>query len=318
MWGVNQRIVGDFTTLLLDINPTYTLTGYPVVWTQFSVTISGLGGPTAGRLALRYFVENGGPDGENSDYIGIDTFQYNGACGPTPTPRPTPTPTLGNYPDASVPLSGDTTVTPNAAPANATNISVSTSTNFKGKLEGDPVTGVVRVTNAHPAGSYPVTVTAFDSGGAPTTKMFMLTVTTPVMCNPVAFAAPLRYGLAGPPSGGSRRFQRRWQARPRGCYLLRTRPRRVYHVGQWSGQLRRPTRVANICSESVAVGDFNGDGKQDLALANSLTTSRSCGAMVGAISASPATSMLAVMVWSSSIAVGDFNGDGKQDIAVSH
>ena len=73
--GSQPTDVGDFTTLLLDINPTYTLTGYPVVWTQFSVTISGLGGPTTGRLALRYFVENGGREGENSDYIGIDTFQ---------------------------------------------------------------------------------------------------------------------------------------------------------------------------------------------------------------------------------------------------
>jgi uncharacterized delta-60 repeat protein len=81
--------VGDFTTLLLDINPTYTTSGYPNVWTQFTVTVSGLGSPTTGRLAFRYFVENGGPYGTNSDYIGIDTMQY--VCtGPTPTPTPTP------------------------------------------------------------------------------------------------------------------------------------------------------------------------------------------------------------------------------------
>src|SRR6266436_4692018 len=52
---------------------------------------------------------------------------------------------LGNYPDTSVPLSGDTTVTPDATPTNTTSINVSTSTNFKGKLEGYPTTGVVRV-----------------------------------------------------------------------------------------------------------------------------------------------------------------------------
>ena len=76
--GATATSVGDFTTLLLDINPTYTLTGYPNVWTNFVVTISGLGGPVKGRLAFRYFVENGGPSGANSDYIGIDTVQY--AC----------------------------------------------------------------------------------------------------------------------------------------------------------------------------------------------------------------------------------------------
>src|SRR6267143_386938 len=74
-------------------------------------------------------------------------------------------PTPGNYPNTSIPLSTDTTVTPDAAPTNTTSINVSTSTNFKGKLEGDPTTGVVRVTDAYPAGSYTVTLNLFDSGG---------------------------------------------------------------------------------------------------------------------------------------------------------
>ena len=93
-------------------------------------------------------------------------------------------PTLGNYPDTSLPLSTDTTVTPDAPPTNTTSINVSTSTNFNGTLAGDPTTGVVRVTDAHPAGTYTVTVTAFDSGGATATKTFTLTVTTPVTCTP--------------------------------------------------------------------------------------------------------------------------------------
>src|SRR5438105_13139561 len=68
-------------------------------------------------------------------------------------------PILGNYPDTSLPLSTDTTVIPDAAPTNTTSINVSTSTNFKGTLAGNPATGVVRVTDAHPAGTYIVTVT---------------------------------------------------------------------------------------------------------------------------------------------------------------
>ena len=31
--GTTATDVGDFTTLLLDINPTYTVGGYPEVWT---------------------------------------------------------------------------------------------------------------------------------------------------------------------------------------------------------------------------------------------------------------------------------------------
>ncbi len=80
--GTGAAAVGDFTTLLLDINPTYRLNGYPETWTEHTITLSGLGIPTSGRLAFRYFVEDAGPIGNNSDYIGIDTFSYQPA-GPT-------------------------------------------------------------------------------------------------------------------------------------------------------------------------------------------------------------------------------------------
>ena len=127
-------------------------------------------------------------------------------------------PVLGNYPDTSLLLSRDTTVTPDMTPTNTTSINVSTSTNFKGTLEGNPASGVVRVTDAHPAGTYTVTVRAFDSGGASTTRTFTLIVTTPVTCNPVSFAPAANFSAGNAPL-------------------------------------------------SVAVGDFNGDGKQDLAVA---------------------------------------------------
>src|SRR6266446_5542591 len=126
---------------------------------------------------------------------------------------------LGNYPDTSILLSTNTTVTPDATPSNTTSINVSTSTNFKGKLEGYPTTGVVRVTDAHPAGTYTVTVRAFNGGCQTATKTFTLTVTTPATCTPVSFAAANNFGAGTGPY-------------------------------------------------PVAVGDFNGDGKQDLAVAN--------------------------------------------------
>ncbi len=74
--GTGAVAVGDFTNLLLDINPMYDLGVYPSVWTEFTITLSGLAGPTSGRIAFRYFVEMGGPAGDNSDFIGIDTFSY--------------------------------------------------------------------------------------------------------------------------------------------------------------------------------------------------------------------------------------------------
>jgi hypothetical protein len=77
--GTGATAVGDFTTLLLDINPTYVTSGptmYPTTWKQFTIVLSGISAPTAGRLAFRYFVENGGPTGSRSNYIGIDDFRY--------------------------------------------------------------------------------------------------------------------------------------------------------------------------------------------------------------------------------------------------
>jgi len=81
--GTTNTSVGDFTTLLLDINPTLVAANYPSTWTQYTVAISGLASPTSGRVAFRYFLTNGGPTGSNSDYIGIDDFEYIPAGTPT-------------------------------------------------------------------------------------------------------------------------------------------------------------------------------------------------------------------------------------------
>ena len=102
--GATATSVGDFGTLLLDINPTYTTSGYPSEWTQYNVTVNGLGSPVAGRFAFRYFVENGGSNGTNSDYIGIDTVSYTcGVTTPSPTPSSTPTPTVTPTPPPPTP-----------------------------------------------------------------------------------------------------------------------------------------------------------------------------------------------------------------------
>jgi hypothetical protein len=67
--------IGSFTNLLLSINPLLNLS-YPDNWTEFRITISGVGTvPVSMNFAFRYFVPNGGPFGANSSYIGIDTFE---------------------------------------------------------------------------------------------------------------------------------------------------------------------------------------------------------------------------------------------------
>ena len=80
--GNTDTSVGTFSLLLLSVNPGLTASGYPNTWTQFSSAISGLGGPTNAAIAFRYFVTDGGPDGANSSYIGIDTLSI------APVPEP--------------------------------------------------------------------------------------------------------------------------------------------------------------------------------------------------------------------------------------
>jgi len=77
--GTLPEDVGDFTTLLVDINPTLTTGGYPETWTQYTITLSGLTGVQTGRFAFRYYVTDGGPSGANSNYIGVDTLVFTSA-----------------------------------------------------------------------------------------------------------------------------------------------------------------------------------------------------------------------------------------------
>ena len=228
------------------------------------------------------------------------------------------TPILGNYPDTTLALSTDTTVTPDAPPTNTTSINVSTSTDFKGTLAGDPATGVVRVTDAHPAGTYTVTVTAFDSGGEAATKTFTLTVTTPVTCNPVGFAAAANFAAGNnPQSVAVGDFNRD------GKQDLATANNGSDNVsillGDGTGNFSSARNfTAGHEAHCVVVGDFNGDGKQDLAVANdSFPGSVSVLLGDGAGNFSAPTNF-AVGNPPLSVAVGDFNGDGKQDLATAN
>jgi hypothetical protein len=70
--GGTDASVGVFDVLLLSINASLSLGGYPEDWAVFSVTVSGLGGSTDGRFGFRYFVTD---TENNANYIGIDTVQ---------------------------------------------------------------------------------------------------------------------------------------------------------------------------------------------------------------------------------------------------
>src|SRR5262249_4790144 len=76
---------------------------------------------------------------------------------------------------------------------------------------------------------------------------------------------------------------------------------------------------ATTALESVAVGDFNGDGKPDLAVYNDFSNNVTIllGDSLGGFP-QPARSPVFAGSFPVSVAVGDFNGDGKLDLAVAN
>jgi hypothetical protein len=78
-----------------------------------------------------------------------------------------------------------------------------------------------------------------------------------------------------------------------------------------------PTYPTGKNPVSVAMGDFNGDGKEDVVTANSYGNNISILLGNGDGTFRPPVDY-AVQVFPTSVAVGDFNGDGKLDLAVTN
>lgn len=78
--------IGSFPKLLLEINHDLIYSSvlhpavfaYPSQWTRFDVTVTGLAAPLKSRFAFRYYVTDGGSNG-NASGIGIDSVAYKSA-----------------------------------------------------------------------------------------------------------------------------------------------------------------------------------------------------------------------------------------------
>jgi hypothetical protein len=79
--GNSAVSVGNFSKLLLDINPSYIendLGGFPIDWTYYSITVSGLAAPVKNaRIAFRYLGTDAGVNGPNyASVVGIDSLAF--------------------------------------------------------------------------------------------------------------------------------------------------------------------------------------------------------------------------------------------------
>ncbi len=175
--GATATAVGDFTTSLLSVNPLLTTTGYPAVWTQYTITLSGLSAPTSGRIAFRYFVTNAGPSGANSDYIGIDNVVY------TPYVCPTFALTTGGALTAGTAGSAYSQVITQTGALGTPTFAVTAGAlpggltlSSSGTISGTP--------NA--TGTFNFTITVTDNSGCSGTQSYSITISCP--SNPINFA----------------------------------------------------------------------------------------------------------------------------------
>lgn len=69
-----EESVGDYTTLIASVNPDLLDDGYPLTWTPYTYTVTGLSEPTEVKIGFRYYVIEGGTFGNYSNMIGIDAL----------------------------------------------------------------------------------------------------------------------------------------------------------------------------------------------------------------------------------------------------
>lgn len=228
------------------------------------------------------------------------------------------TPGLGIYPATIIAnAGGNATVLSSVPPSNATSVMVYTSGRFKGLLSIVPATGVVTATNAHPAGSYAITVKALNGENAATSS-FNLTVNNPG-CSQGLFSGSGTVGVGSLPYGiaiGDFNNDGK-QDLATANYGLNTVSIRL---GNGSGGFGGTSNI-NVGSgpQAIAIGDFNNDGRQDMAVSNFISSNVSI--LLGNGTGGFTSSGLITLVAGSypySLAIGDFNGDGKNDLVTSN
>ena len=191
---------GDYTTLLMSVNPSLVLGVYPTTWTMYTITISGLPAPTSGRIGFRYFVTGAGLSGTNSDYIGIDQVDY------TPYVCPAFTMTAGGALTGGTAGSAYSLGLTQTGALGAPNFAVTSGAlppgltlSASGTISGTPTA----------TGTFNFTSTVSDNSGCSGSQNYSITVVCPA--SPITFAtAPTLCDNASPytlvqgsPAGGT-------------------------------------------------------------------------------------------------------------------
>ncbi len=313
-------VFGRFNSAdVADLNAWRTAVGKDV----FSKSVSPcLANPTGGFPNLH--LTNCGGAGSPADMSGISipsvTDDIDGDIRASFTPTDigadagnfNPTSFLGAYPNTSVTAGGNATVIPVSFPINIGALSVLHPPSFSGIITVDPITGIVYVTDAKPAGTYLLTVKTNNY----LLQTFTLTVTNP-SCSRANFKSDTTLSIGADPvfvavgdfnRDGNQDFVTAYDS----ISLI------TVSLGDGQGGIAVSSYIYGISNpSSIAVADFNGDGKQDLAITSHLLNYVYIflGDGSGLFNV---LSTVAVGTGPSFVIAGDFNNDGIKDLAVAN
>ena len=224
-------------------------------------------------------------------------------------------PLLGTYAVAQITTSGNAVIAPSATPVNVLNAAIYTTANFKGILHVNPTTGMVSITNAQPAGTYPITVMAYNGFTSAITS-FSLIVGKPA-CSQALFTQAANISVTAlSRSIAVADFNGDGNQDLAAVNSVNTGTVSV-SLGNGTGGFSTTNVTVGTAPFSIAAGDFNGDAKQDFVTANyngsnvSVRLGNVAGSFSSAANVPAGTNPY-------SIAVADFNNDGKLDLAVSN
>jgi len=224
-------------------------------------------------------------------------------------------PTLGNYPNITVRAADDTTLIPVSAPL-AGRIFAYTDARFIGQFAVNPTSGVVRILNPQPAGTYPVTVKAFN-GTDSVTKTFTLSVTAPI-CSGPSFTSTAAQNLTVTVSPNAVRFGDFNNDGFQDIITSNGGSSATLRLGAGNGTFGSAINISiGSAPRGVCIGDFNGDGNLDFACAdrNGWNAYVRLGNGAGGFTNAPEFNAGRLP---ENIATADFNNDGKLDLAIAN
>lgn len=227
-------------------------------------------------------------------------------------------PTIGEYAPTVVSLGENVTIAPKFPPLATMRLTVTGPTNLIGELTADPVTGIIRITNAShaniPEGTYPIKVKAFGLVSTATTS-FNLTVNKAPFCSPLGFA-PMTTHTVGvnpglPVIGDFNNDGNQDVATP-----TSQTSQMAIQLGDGSGGLAPAVNYSTgTFLNAITVGDFNGDGNQDIAAAKEIPGGGTT--ILNGNGDGTFTTGSSYPVSGRGIATGDFNEDGRHDLVVA-